>query len=152
MKRFRIGFGWGVLATLAMSVVMIGGMLTGISPMPVPIPAAIVAKLTSGALPKPALMAVAAALHLGYGGSWGGVLASLRGRASLARGVMLGAALWVLMGAAVLPWLGWGPFGTGRTPRIAAATLVLHLIYGVTLGWGLGRGSGASTTAVQGRH
>jgi hypothetical protein len=30
-----------------------------------------------------------------------------------------------------------GLFGTAITPKIAVATLVLHLIYGVTLGGGL---------------
>jgi len=34
---------------------------------------------------------------------------------------------------------GWGVFGTAITPKIAVATLVLHLIYGATLGWGLRR-------------
>lgn len=143
MRRFSGGFGWGVSATVAMSALMILGTLTGASPMPMPIPAAIVGKLTSGALPKPALMAAAAVLHLGYGGLWGGVLAAAGGRTTRS-GVALGAALWVLMGVAVLPWLGWGYFGTAQAPMIVLATLVLHLIYGATLGWGLGRSRGSS--------
>jgi len=49
--------------------------------------------------------------------------------------------LWALMGLAWLPYLGWGLFGTGITARIAAATLLLHLVYGTTtLGLLLGRG------------
>ena len=34
-----------------------------------------------------------------------------------------------------LPFVGWGPFGLRITPAIAAATLLLHLTYGATLGW-----------------
>jgi hypothetical protein len=32
--------------------------------------------------------------------------------------------------------LGWGLFGGAVTPRIALATLVLHLLHGTILGWG----------------
>jgi len=38
-----------------------------------------------------------------------------------------------------LPLLGWGLFGTGITPAIAAATLILHLVYGATTGWCIAR-------------
>jgi len=137
MNRFWSGFGWGVAATVVMSALMILGVLTGMSPMPTPIPAAIVGKLTGGSLPKPGLMAVAALLHLGYGGFWGGLLARFSRRLTVGQGVLLGVGLWMLMGVAVLPWLGWGLFGTSQTPKIAVATLVLHLLYGVTLGWAL---------------
>lgn len=44
------------------------------------------------------------------------------------------------MGLAWLPYLGWGLFGTGITAKIAAATLLLHLVYGTTLGLLLDRG------------
>lgn len=132
-KRFWSGFGWGVVATVAMSILMVLGLVTGMAPMPKPIPAAIVEKLTGG-LPRPALMGVAVVLHLGYGGVWGGVLAGVARPVTVWKGVGLGLLLWLLMQLAVLPWLGWGLFGAARTPAIALATLVLHLVYGVTLG------------------
>lgn len=138
MKRFWVGFGWGVTATVVMSALMILGVLTGMSPMPKPIPAAIVGQLTGGALPKPALMAVAAILHLTFGGFWGGALARYSRRVTVGQGLLLGTALWAFMGVAVLPWLSWGLFGSAQTPKIAVATLVLHLLYGLTLGWTLG--------------
>lgn len=128
------GFEWGVVATLAMSALMILGLVTGTAPMPKPIPAAIVGKLTGGGLPRPALMATAVVLHLGYGGVWGGLLATLTRRVTLRHGVALALFLWLIMQVVVLPFLGWGMFGTVHTIRIAAATLVLHLVYGVTLG------------------
>jgi len=39
------------------------------------------------------------------------------------------------MQVVVLPFIGWGLFGAAITPKIAAATLLLHLIYGALVGW-----------------
>ena len=133
------GFGWGVAATIAMSIPMIIGMATGVAPMPEPIPKALVALIFGGGLPAPLLMALSAGSHLGYGGVFGALLARLYPEAGLWGGLGLGAFLWLVMQVAVLPLLGWGLFGLSITPKIAVATLVLHLIYGATLGWGLGR-------------
>lgn len=133
-ERFWTGFGWGVVATVAMSVVMIVGVVSGMAPMPAPIPVAIMGELSGGALPQPAMMVLGMAAHLAYGGVWGGLLARFTRPVTLGKGVALGGGLWLLMQVAVLPFLGWGLFGTGITPRIAVATLVLHLIYGVALG------------------
>lgn len=133
--RFRKGFGWGVAATIAMSVAMIAGMLTGLSPMPTPIPVAIVGKILGGGLPQPALMALGAAAHLLYGGTFGGVLAMVTYPVTVWKGVLLGVILWLLMQVFWLPFLGWGMFGVAVTPMIAGATLVLHGIYGATMGW-----------------
>lgn len=133
-NRFLSGFGWGVTATLVMSAVMILGMATGMSPMPRPIPAAIIGNLGGGGLPQPAMMGIAALAHLGYGGSWGGVLARATRPVTVWKGLGLGVALWIVMQVLVLPFLGWGFFGTSVTLEIAVATLVLHLVYGAVLG------------------
>lgn len=144
--RFWKGFGWGVVATVAMSALMIAGVLSGMAPMPKPIPAAIVGKLTGGALPQVATMAVAVILHLGYGGFWGGAFATVVRRVTIWKGIGLGVLLWLIMQVIVLPFLGWGLFGTAQTPKIAVATLVLHLVYGATYGWLMDRrGSGTVT-------
>ncbi|MBW3555051.1 MAG: DUF1440 domain-containing protein [Gemmatimonadetes bacterium] len=128
-----------------MSAVMIVGMLTGMSPMPKPIPAAIVGNLTGGALPQPATMALAIILHLGYGGFWGGALAAVTRRVTIWHGIALGVALWLIMQVVVLPFLGWGLFGSSQTPKIAVATLVLHLVYGATYGWLMDRRTAGAT-------
>ena len=65
------GFGWGVVATLAMSALMILGVVARLSPMPSPIPAAIVNKglgLFGVGLPMLLIMLLAAVAHLSYGG------------------------------------------------------------------------------------
>lgn len=133
------GFGWGVGATIAMSIPMMIGMATGVAPMPEPIPKALVTLFFGAGLPTPLLMALSAGSHLGYGGFFGAVLARFFPEGGLKEGLVLGVLLWLVMELVVLPVLGWGIFGMAITPKIAVATLLLHLIYGATLGWGLSR-------------
>ena len=76
-KRILKGFVWGVIATVGMSLIMIFGKLSGLSPMPKPIPVAIVVRVF-GELPKPAVMTLAIILHLVYGGFWAGVLGGVK--------------------------------------------------------------------------
>ena len=133
------GVGWGGVATVAMSIPMMIGMAAGVAPMPEPIPKALVTFVFGTGLPAPLLMALSAGSHLGYGGFFGAVLTRLYPKAGLWKGVGLGILLWLIMEIVVLPLLGWGFFGVAISPKIAVATLVLHLIYGGTLGWGLSR-------------
>lgn len=133
------GFGWGVAATVVMSIPMMIGMASGVAPMPEPIPKALVKLVLGTALPAPLLMAASAGSHLAYGGASGALLVCLYPDAGRWAGLGMGGFLWFVMQVAVLPLLGWGLFGMALTPKIALATLVLHLIYGATLGWGLGR-------------
>lgn len=136
--RLAAGAGWGAVATAVMAVVMLAGTLTGVSPMPRPIPIALLAH-TFGGLPMPALLGLGLLAHLAYGAGAGLVLAAATRRVGLLVGLGYGALLWLLMGLVWLPYLGWGLFGTAITPAIALATLALHLIYGGVLGLLLGR-------------
>lgn len=137
-RRLLAGAGWGVLATVVMGAVMLAGVATGVSPMPKPVPAALVAH-TLGISPGPALVVLATAAHLAYGAAAGAALAGVVRRVTVWHGLGFAVALWAVMGLVWLPYLGWGPFGTAQTPKIAVATLVLHLVYGLTLGWLLAR-------------
>lgn len=118
-----------------MSIPMIIGISTGAAPMPRPIPLALAGLVFGTAAPQPLLMLTGVVSHLAYGGVWGGILAIATQPVTVAKGIGLGIFLWLLMQVLVLPLLGWGFFGTAITPMIAGATLVLHLIYGITLGW-----------------
>lgn len=130
---------YGLLGTLFMSVIMLVGMGTGMSPMPQPVPLAIAEGLL-GQLAKPLIMLFAIITHFGYGVFWGVVLFSwVKIDGNIWHGLGWGVMLWFIMELIVLPLLGWGVFGSTITPKIAVATLVLHLIYGGTLGWGLSR-------------
>lgn len=138
-NRFGRGVLWGGTATVVMSIPMLIATGTGVSPLPEPIPAALAKKLLGADTKGPLVMVVAVVSHLGYGGVWAGLLARQVRPVTLGRGLALGAGLWLLMQIAVLPLLGWGVFGTAVTPAIAVGTLVLHLIYGATVGLGLDR-------------
>jgi hypothetical protein len=134
-KRFWSGFGWGVLATVGMSIPMIIGTATGVAPMPEPIPKAIMTTIFGKQFPTLLIMLLAAGSHLVYGGIWAALLTQVTTRVTIRKGLGLGVFLWLLMQVVVLPFIGWGLFGTTITPKIAVATLVLHLIYGVLVGW-----------------
>lgn len=147
-NRTLIGFGWGVAATAGMSVLMIAGVLTGMSPMPRPIPKALVASIVPPGFPGPAILILAAGAHLAYGGLFGAILATVADRVSLSKGLGLGIGLWMLLGVVYLPLLGWGVFGIEVTARIAVATLVLHLVYGTVVAFGLLRTDSESPTGT----
>ncbi len=105
--------------------------------MPKPIPQALVAHAL-GSVPKAALIGLAVLAHLGYGATAGagdGAATGHRGHGHRVRRGAVG-----VVGLAWLPYLGWGLFGTGITAKIAAATVLLHLVYGTTLGLLLDRG------------
>lgn len=70
------------MATVAMSVVMVLGSTTGVSPMPKPIPVALLAH-TLGGLPMPTLLGLALVTHSAYGALTGAVLAALAGRVTV---------------------------------------------------------------------
>lgn len=140
-NRFGHGFLWGVVATIVMSIPMLIATATGVSPLPEPIPAALSKKLLGAESAGPLVMIVAVVSHLGYGGLWGGLLATQVRPVTIGWGLGLGVGLWLLMQVAVLPLLGWGLFGSAVTPAIAVGTLVLHLFYGATVGAGMDRTS-----------
>lgn len=139
-RRLVVGAGSGAVATLVMSALMLAGTATGVSPMPKPVPAALVAH-TLGSIPTPGVLVLAVIAHLAYGAAAGALLAGLLARVTGWVGLGYGVVLWAVMGLVWFPYLGWGLFGTAQTPRIAMATLVLHLVYGLTLGLLLDRKS-----------
>ncbi len=118
---------------------MIAGFATEIFPMPKPIPQVLVAHCGLGAQARPDSARGTGAPRL-RSATAGAVLAVVLRGVTVAKGIGYGVVLWALMGLAWLPYLGWGLFGTGITARIAAATLLLHLVYGTTLGLLLDRG------------
>ena len=135
-ENIKRGFLYGLLATLGMTIIMLLGTFSKLSPMPAPIPVALVHKLI-GNLPKPALMGLGMLFHFLYGGIAGAVFAKIVKNKNILMGFGWGVILWIIMQIIVLPLLGWGVFGSSITPKIAIATLALHLIYGGILGRGL---------------
>jgi len=133
-KNIWKGFGYGLLATLAMTILMLISVATKISPMPAPIPVAL-AKLVFGSVPKPVLLSSGMLFHFFYGGIAGMIFVKLFTKRNVVNGLLYGGILWLIMQVVFLPILGWGFFGINITPKIAVATLILHSVYGLTLGW-----------------
>ena len=50
------------------------------------------------------------------------------------RGAIFGVFAWLCMMAVFLPMIGFGLFAAGMGPTIAVASLVVHLIFGLTMG------------------
>lgn len=117
-----------------MTIFMFAGSLTGLSPIPKPVPPAVLGAVFGAAVPSALIAPLGMVSHFVYGGVWAGLLAAWSKPVTILKGLGLGAFLWLLMQVTVLPLLGWGLFGAAVTVKIAVATLVLHLIYGVTLG------------------
>lgn len=140
--RIALAAGWGAVATLAMTALMLVGVTTGASPIPKPIPAALV-EHTVGPLSRQSMIVLGLLAHVSYGAVAGGVFAAVASRVTVARGLALGTVLWALMGLTWLPYLGWGLFGLDQSAGVAGATLLLHLVYGATYGWLMGRRSTA---------
>ena len=90
-----------------MPILMIVATVTGVSPMPEPIPKAVIATLFGSGLPKPVLVVLVIGLHLGYGGLFGAVLARVAQPVTIWKGFGLGVVLWFVMQVAFLPFLGW---------------------------------------------
>lgn len=59
----------------------------------------------------------------------------LPGKSPLAKGLAFSVLAWILMMLVPLPMAGAGLLGLKLGPMVPVATLVLHLIWGATLGW-----------------
>jgi hypothetical protein len=137
LHRFWRGFSWGLIGTLAMSALMFLGVATGISPMPAPVPIAIMTRIFGPQTTQPVILALAVTAHCAYGATWAALFASVTRRVTFVNGLYFGIFLWLLMQVIVLPLIGWGPFGGPENGGIWLATLILHLVYGGIIGWGI---------------
>jgi hypothetical protein len=126
----------GLMATAAMTILMVITVIPGIPLAFRPFPV----ELVHHAFPRLGLAALAAVtivVHFGYGAAAGALFSFVARPMSLGRGLAFGLGLWIFMQIAFVPWgYGWLEFGLGHGyPWAALFTLILHLFYGGTLGW-----------------
>lgn len=135
----------GALGALIMFVLMMLGINNGFAPFNVPPSAAFLTRLGLNIGP------LALIGHFVYGMFWSIVLVVAFGRSTnWLKGIGLALALWLFMMLVYSPIIGWGVFGfggpghqlapdnplfLGAPIKYVVATLVLHLIYGGTIGW-----------------
>lgn len=135
----------GLIAALIMFAIMYVGInVTGVAPFAIPPSAGLFVKVLGVSVPTAKILGLI--MHFTYGIFWSIVLLAIFwDRTSVGKGVGLSLGLWLLMMLVHSPIIGWGFFGfgadatgileLGSAPKYLLLTLVLHLIYGVIIGW-----------------
>lgn len=138
MKRnILIGIGWGMVAAIAMSTAHRIAHALGLFPVWKSVPMSVTTKVFGSGIREPWLIVLTLAVHLSYGGFWGGVLFAMARRVTVWKGIEMGVFLWLVMQFVVFPFLGRGVFSyrvASNVFAIPAAALVEHLVYGTTIG------------------
>jgi len=135
----------GAVAALAMFIVIAVLIQTGNAPFNLPPSQAFLDRI--GLPPQPLGLIV----HFGYGIVWSIILVAIMGRqVRIRHGIGLSLLLWLIMMVVYSPVIGWGFFGfaapahefpadhprhLGSSIMYLVGALVLHLIYGLTMGW-----------------
>lgn len=135
----------GLIAGLIMFIVLMVGTNQGIAPFNLPPSAAFLVSLDIP--PKP----LAPILHFVYAAVGSVILALLFGRqTSIPKGIGLALVLWLIFMLIYSPIIGWGVFGAnaptsglssdaplylGSSGKFVLITLILHVVYGLVIGW-----------------
>ena len=137
-RRFLEGARAGLIATLAMSFVMILTYLIARRQFPEPVPLAMIANLLARLFRTATVttgeVVVAAILHLAYGAFWFGMLAVSTYRVTWWKGLVVGLGLYLIMLVFMLPLVGQPVFNLATWGWMWLATLLMHIVYGVTGG------------------
>ncbi len=136
LKRSLRGAVWGLAATVVMTAVMVIGALVFRSSFArPPFPYLFIDHLLPHA-GGGAVAALTVVAHFAFGALMGTLFAYFSEPMTLAKGLGFGTLVWSAMQVIFIPWLGWGDFGLihSSSPSFVFYTLVLHLVYGVTLG------------------
>ena len=128
----------GSLIMFVLMMIAINGV--GIAPFNMPPSAAFLQSL--GITPKP----LALIIHFSYGAIAAVFLHEVfKNKSKVVYGIGLAFVMWLIMMLVVSPIIGWGIFGAdagsidgelalSSTPKYIISTLILHLIYGLTIG------------------
>lgn len=138
--------GVGLMGSLVMFLLMMLGIHgPGIAPFNTPPSAAFLMKLGLPAQPLGLIV------HFGYGAFWSVLLMYLYEKnVDTKKGLAIALGAWLIMMVIFSPIIGWGLFGFGNAHTLAASdplfleagpkylisTLILHLVFGVVIGFG----------------
>lgn len=127
--------GIGAATAVILSIIMVTGLQTGVSPMPKPLALAFASTLLGRELP----LVIGLLFHVAWVTLWSVLYVVLFwDRLSLGRALGLGLALWVLVLVLFFPYVGWGFLGLGVGPMLIVAALISHVLFAVIL-WALSR-------------
>lgn len=142
-ERFWIGAAWGLVATLIMSAVIVLIWLTGTQAMQEPIPLSLAARFVGRLFHlrtiTPGVIVLATIVHFAYGALWSGLLAASTARVTWWKGMIVGLGLWVIMLVFFLPLAGVDVFKVATAGVAWGWSLLVHLVYGVSVGVLAGR-------------
>jgi hypothetical protein len=142
LKRSLRGAVWGLTATVMMTAFMVIGALVFRSSIArPPFPYLFIDHLMTHAGGE-ATAALTVVAHFGFGALLGVLFAFFSEPMTLAKGAGFATLVWSVMQVIFVPWLGWGDFAFMHSSAFIQSsawafiwyTLVLHMIYGVTLG------------------
>jgi hypothetical protein len=137
-KRFWRGCLWGIVATLAMTVVSLLAWQLWPRAVPAPLPLAIsvgiVARVFNAQPMTPEVLVLGGLLQFAYGSFWGGFIEISTARASVWKGIVVALGLWLMMIIFYMPMAGLDVFDVATSGGIWITTLVGHVIYGYTVG------------------
>lgn len=138
--------GLGLLNGIALAIIMVIALKTGVSPLPKPLALAFVDTLTGQHLPLP----VGLVFHLAYVTLWTMVYAAWAfPRFGFGKAITLGLALWAFLLVVFLPIVGWGFLGLAVGPKLIVVFLINHLLFAL-FAWGLCRWGLGGTSARRG--
>lgn len=132
MARLGNGILAGFAATIVLSIFMMMKQMMGMMPE-----MDVIAMLTKMSGASTLLMGWV--MHFMIGGIvWGGLFALLQDRipggSTIVRGIVFGIGAWLMMMIVVMPMAGAGLFGMNFGMAAPVMTLLLHIIFGATLG------------------
>jgi hypothetical protein len=124
----------GAGIALALSALMLVAKLEKVSGPPDPLAVAFAARLFGKAALGTALLPVGLLLHVGYlTTATVAAAAVLRRPLDPAAAFAVALGLWVLAGAIIVPYVGWGIFGAGLGAATVLNILAVHILYGAFL-------------------
>jgi len=132
MKRYLAGIGAGFIATLVLSVIMVLKASLGLLPN-LNVPEMLAGMM--GASPIAGWIAHFVIGTIFWGLLFVAVPHVTRSRNFLIKGTAFGVVAWVAMMLIIMPMAGAGLFGLGLGPAAPVMTLILHVVFGVVLGY-----------------
>jgi hypothetical protein len=126
--------GIGIIVSIITAAVMLGLILSGVSPFPKPPSLAFAETVLARPLPLP----VGLLFHTIYVTFWSVVYVRYFPRRDVWTALGLAAFLWIVILVIFFPIVGWGLAGLSIGPKLIVASFVPHLFFGLLL-WGLQR-------------
>ena len=132
----------GLAATVVLTLLMMMKKMMGV--MPELDPVHMISDMVAQKMGLEPNIIIGWVLHFGIGAvAWGGGFAVLNdilpGSGQIAKGLSMGIAAWLLMMIGPMPMSGSGLFGMSMGIMAPVLTLILHIVFGVALGFFFGK-------------